>query len=204
MSETEPEPEIKTEASGVARKLTDEQWEEIRELYEMDKAGTIELSARFSVSKQAIHAYFRKHKIVRGSRLKTATATVASTEAEEWAASRATKIAQVRAFQLKSHAFLQSEVMTIIRDAKAAGEAISTRGPDFKALKLAAEVLQKAREAMFDVLDKDKHVDEEGLPAFEIKDLSEDDIKELRKADEETDFGEIGAFEDDDEIIEKA
>lgn len=196
--------------SGTGKRLSDETWEEIRRIYEHDEAsgGVTELAARFSVSKQAIHQHFRKHKVVRGSKKKKAIeeGTKKSIGAEEWARQRAERIAQVRTAQFQSNLVLQAEVMKIVAESRAAGTPIHLRSADVKTLDKAADVLTKTRNALMEVLDAANYVDDVDLPTLLVDDLSQAQIEEARKGADEDDLGaedlEDLAGDEDEVVIE--
>lgn len=191
-----------------ANRLSKETWAEVRRLYEEGDTGVVALSEKFKVSKQAIHVHFRNNKTVRGSAKKAAAqaATAAGTaaaiavkgsEAAEFAAMRAERIGQIKNSQFKANAFLQTELMRILIEAKQAKVPIGTRSADIKALKAASETLGNVRTGLFEVLDIENHVDEAELPTYRVEDLTDEHLAELRNEQLADNIGAIPVSDDD-------
>lgn len=199
--------------------LSDEQWAEIRAAYELGTAGAKELAEKYDVSPQALYKHFQKHGVVRNSRKgelekkvaeeaakKTAAAVatnVAAAASVSFASKRKQRIEETKEAVYTSAAALGVLSSRILKESATPGAAvISTRHADIKALKTLSEVIANTMEMRYRVLNADEDVDEAGLPALPIMDLTEDDIAAIHAGHNDDDLVLPEPALEDDDVVE--
>ncbi|MGV1754844.1 hypothetical protein [Agrobacterium sp. CG674] len=192
MSDAEGEDKTK-EGSGDGARLSDADFAEIRELYELGKSGITDLSETYGVSRQALSRRFKKAGVTRGSRAhevaaatKTAVASApsASTAAaiERFADKRADWIEETR---LNGVAALKQASMIarkIVLDNLKAGNAMAVVDDDLKAVQRFNKILVDNIGAALNLLRANDHTDEEDLPSLTLEDLTNEEILNHHKA----------------------
>ncbi|MBD9511621.1 hypothetical protein IB265_33235 [Ensifer sp. ENS10] len=188
MSE-EVEVEVKEEAAATAggKRMSDADFAEARELYELGKAGLGELADQFGVSRQALSSRFKSAGAVKSSRahevasaakkaVTGAAGASAAATAERFADKRGEWIEETRITGVRSLKLARQLAQKIIQDALAGGHAISTVDDDLKAVQRFNKILVDNLESALNLLEADKHVDENDLPTLSIEDLTNEDI----------------------------
>lgn len=200
---TDPEVELADGENKQARRLTDAQWAEIVEAYELGVKGITELAEEYGVSRQNLSGRFKINGIQKGSRageLKQAVNQAAKAQAAQ-AAAQADRFAEKKAeyieeTRMQGYAALkQVQIIAakIVIEAHRAGRAMATIDDDMKALRRYQAILtENVRTRLGDVLNANESVDPDDLPALIVEDLTAEEVAEHHR--------EIGALDDDTDI----
>ena len=181
-----------TEAEEKKTRLTDEQWKEICDLYELGQASTPELSKKFGVSVQALSQYFKRHSIVKGSKAEAlkkaataaaaaATATVVAKKVADFEEERLERISHAKRSFDDAQRVLSQAITAAYVGAVKDGRPVSTEAANVKTLRMMISALSVSRQERFAILEADKLIDEAKLPTLVIEDLSQNQIEELQK-----------------------
>lgn len=206
MSKKPSEPATKEKTAKYAR-LTPKQWAEIEALWESGDVTLADLVKRFGKSVNTFKGYFKRNGIVRGSR-KAAIKSAVLSAAEEEASVLAARIKETREEHYKMSSGIAKLAWSEILQAKSSGAPVGVAMSNLKALDTAASILKKTREERYAVLGlfEEKAVDDEGLPELIIKELTAEQIAELRDRDAsaiddlpEDGFDDLPNDDDDDE-----
>lgn len=180
-------------------KLTDAQWAEIVELYELGTAGLSELSAKYGVSRQALSRRFRDNGITRGSRAHEAAAAIKKAASgalsgpatailvERFADKRPAWIEETKMQGYGALKMVQQLAQKIVADhmrtatpgAPAPGLAMIE--DDLKSVQRLGKILNDNLDARLRLLDADNFTAEEDLPSLVIEDVTDDEILEVFK-----------------------
>lgn len=185
--EIEAKDEMKEGSGNSGRRLTDAEFAEARELYELGKAGLVDLADQFGVSRQALSARLKNAGAVRGSRAhevaaaakKAATSApsaAAASTIERFADRRSDWIEETRINGYNQLKLARGLAQKAIKDAMAAGRPIASADDDLKAVMRLNKILCDNIEHTLHLLEADKHVDENDLPTLNIEDLTDEDI----------------------------
>lgn len=188
-------------ASKPARRLTDADFAEIVELYELGKAGLSELAETYGVSRQALSKRFKDAGVVRGSRAHEVAATTkkAATGApstaggiiiERFADKRPGWIEETKMQGYGALKMVQQLAQKIVADHMRRSPAGAPAGTtpamaaiedDLKAVQRFGKILNDNLAARLDLLDADNFVAEEDLPSLVIEDVTDEEILEVFK-----------------------
>jgi hypothetical protein len=170
------------------KRLTARQWASAETLWEAGEASLDDLAKKFSKDKATFKRHFDKHGIKKGSSKeelkKHVTAELAKSAAEDTAII-VSRIKETKEEHYKMAAGLAKLTWAEILKAKQDGLPVSIAINNLKAIDTAMSVLKKAREERYAVLglDRDDHVDEDGLPELIITELTAEQVQELRARD---------------------
>jgi len=210
---TAPETEEAAEKKKT-RRLTKAQWAEIKELYELGQATASELAARFDVSVQALSQYFKRHGIKAGSRAHevakkvAASVTEASAEgASEFVTERRKRIEETKTEHYKMQSTLDKMIFNLAIKAAKEGVPVSTYLEDVKTYRQMKAALAIGRHERYVVLDAEGEIDQKELPELVIRELTDNEVVEIRNRTEDDDFAveleELpGDVADDDIVVE--
>jgi hypothetical protein len=174
------------DAAAKVFRLTDQQWAEICDLYETDKAGVVELAKKYGVSRQNLTKRFKTEGIIRGSRVPGASS---EPDVERFADSRGRWIEEAR---VSGHNSLkQANMLTrkIVIDHLKAGGKMEAIDADLMAAQRYNKILVDNLAATLKLLGADDYVDEDDLPELHIEDLTQEEILQHHK--------NTGALEED-------
>lgn len=182
------------------RRLSESEWAEARALWEVGDSSLEELGAHFGISKRALQFHFSKHGLSKGSKAKELAAAV---EKEIFRAELTDKDLLVeRAKDIKERTFTNAQVIEKLvmaqleqaqKDPSGAHKAASA----MKMLSLASATLERLHHLKKTAigLDKDPAIAEE-LPVLTFRDLSKEDLEEIRAGHEEK-WGDDDVPDDD-------
>ncbi|PZR92262.1 MAG: hypothetical protein DI537_13830 [Stutzerimonas stutzeri] len=195
MSETET---TQAEGSGSgSRRLSDAEFAEAKELYELGQLGLVELADKYGVSRQALSKRLRGAGAVKSSRAheiaaaasaaaKGAAASSAAAVAERFADRRAEWIEETRlegVNALKQARLLARKI--VAEQVKKASTGIAAPmaaiDDDLKAVQRFNKILIDNIGEALRILKADEHVEEEDLPGLRIEDLTDAEILEHHK-----------------------
>lgn len=173
------------ERSEAVRRLTDADFAEAKELYELGKATIAQLSEQYSVSRQTLSKRFRDAGVTHGSRShEIAAATGAA--AKGLSAATAARFEDRRpeyieetkqqGYQILKQAKLLGQ--KIIADAIKATRPLETVDGDLRALGRYVKAQTELLDSTLRLLGADDYEDEADLPTFKVEDLTIDDILE--------------------------
>ena len=181
--------ETENDGSGASgKRMTDAEFAEAMELYELGTAGISELASQFGVSRQALSQRFKSAGAVKGSRAselaaaaKKGAASASEAVAERFADNRGIWIEEARVTGVKQLRFVRQLAQKLVQDAVKAGHGVATIDDDLKSVQRFNKILVDNLESTLAVLEADKHVDVEDLPILTITDLTDDDVLEHHK-----------------------
>jgi transposase-like protein len=185
--EVEAKEEVKEGAGSTGKRLSDAEFAEAKELYELGKAGLSELADQFGVTRQALSARLKNAGAVKGSRAheaaaatkKAATGSPSAAAAgaiERFVDKRGEWIEETRITGVRQLKLARQLAQKAIQDAISAGRSIATADEDLKAVQRFNKILVDNLESALNLLEADKHVDENDLPTLSIEDLTNEDI----------------------------
>lgn len=194
-----------TEDKRSGKRLTDAEWAEIVENFELGLMGIVELANKYGVSRQALSQRFKTNGIRGGSRTHEIREAVnqaakqhaaASVPAERFIDRRAEWIEETR---MQGYAALkQAQMMTVkkVIDTHKAGNSMSSIDDELKALRRYQQILvENIDSRLGSILSANDSVDETNLPALILEDLTASEIiehhKEIGALDEDTDIDEL-------------
>ncbi len=174
------------EEPNFGRKLSEADWAEAVNLYELGKAGTTELADRFGCTRQNLSNRFRAAGVKRASRAHelTEAATEASKRAAEEAAASEQRFSNRRAEMIEETrmnglaALKQARVLaqkTVVEAVKAK-KPLSSTDDDLKAIQRFNKVLGDNILVSLQVLRADEHVDDDDLPTLIVANLTDEEI----------------------------
>jgi hypothetical protein len=183
----ETKDELKEGSGSSGRRLTDAEFAEAKELYELGKAGLVELADQFGISRQALSDRFKRAGAKKGSRAhevaaaarKAATASpsaAAASTIERFADRRSDWIEETRINGYNQFKLVRGLAQKAIKDVMAAGRPMAAADDDLKAVMRLNKILCDNIEHTLHLLEADKHVDENDLPTLNIEDLTNEDI----------------------------
>lgn len=189
-----------------AKKLTEAEWGQIVEAYELGIKGIVELSREYGCTRQNLSTRFKNHGIVKGSRsheLKDAVkqaavnnAVQAAAQAETFADRRVAWIEETRqqGYQLIKQA--SGIAAKAVIDAVKGGASVASVDDELKAIRRFQSIIIEGVEArLVTILRADETVDVNELPQLPIVDLTAEDIithhQNIGALDEDTDIEEL-------------
>lgn len=188
------EEDIKTEVPGTspARRISDAEFAEARELYELGKAGLSELAEAYGISRQALSRRFkdvgakkavRAHEVAAAAAAAAKSAPSASTAAalERYADKRADWIEETRLEGVNALKQARLIARKTVADNLKAGHPMAAIDDDLKAIARFNKILVDNIGAALDILRANEHVDEEDLPSLTIEDLTHEEILQHHK-----------------------
>ena len=180
--------EENSEGSGSSgKRLTDAEFAEVKELYELGKAGLTELADQYGVTRQALSQRLKNAGAVKGSRAHEVAAAArkaitgaagasAAATAERFSDKRGEWIEETRIQGFQTLKLIRGLAQKAIKDAIAAGRPVAAADDDLKAIGRYNKIAVDNLAATFELLEADKHVDENDLPTLNIEDLTNEDI----------------------------
>ena len=176
--------ESKEEKPVKYTRMTPKQWAEAEALWESGEVTFAQLSAKFGKHVRTFKFHFKNHGIVRGSKKAAIKAAVHDAMSEE-AAVLAARIRETKEDHYKMASGIAKLAWSEILQAKSSGSPLASVINNLKALDTAAAVLVKMRSERYAVLglNEDKAEDDDGLPELIVKELTADQIAELRDRD---------------------
>jgi hypothetical protein len=192
------------------KRLTDSDYVEAKELYELGKMRLSELGEKYDVSRQALWRRFKADGVEYGSRkaevqaavsagVKAGTTQVAAqqvAQAERYNEKRAEWIEETRTSGYR--ALKQADMLAkkIVADALKASASMASTDEDLKAVHRFQKILVENTLTRLDILRANDLIDEDDLPEIHFEDLTDDDILAHHK-----DNGLIDESEDPDAIL---
>lgn len=210
-AETNTPAEEESGSKAQGRRLTEEEFAEARELYELGKARLAEIADKLNVTRQTLSKKFKDAGVVWGSRAHETQAAVAagvktavtanahqtaSALVDRYAERRNEWIEETRVQGYKS--LKQAEMLS----KKIVGEAVKNRvslasiDDDLKAVQRFQKILVENTLTRLDVLRADEVIDEDDLPQIHFEDLTDEDILAHHR-----DNGLISEDDDAEEIL---
>jgi hypothetical protein len=186
--------------------LTDAEKAEIRELFELGHMGTVELSKKFDITRQALSRWFKREGITKGSRahelaaainkgVKSAVGSVAgaavAASLERYSEKRLEWIEETRVSAMKDLNLAKQIAKKVVGEALANKAVIASVDDDLKAIHRFQKIVEQNADAKLRILRSDDVVDPDDLPKLVIEDLTADDL---------VDFHRNNGVEDEDEI----
>lgn len=213
-----PAEDADEDTGSKSSRLTAAQWEEIRTLWELGEIRLSKIVEKYGISKQAVMKYFKRNNVTHGSRkgeIKTAIvagvakATVAAA-VPGFADKRKQRIEDTREAHYVAADMLSKLANKTIMDCVRATPArsLSSVKEDLRALRYAAAIQEQALNMRLEALSAHDEIDEKEMPEFQVSDLTDQDIEELRaKNGDDEDMGddllletyEVPEDEDDDD-----
>lgn len=189
-----------------SRRLSDAEWAQIVECYELGTKGVGELADEFGVSRQNLSQRFKNHGIKRGARAHEVQSAVqqaalnqaaaAAARAETFAAKKAGWIEETRlqGYQLIKQA--SAIAAKIVQDQIKANGPMAAIDDDLKAIRRFQLTMIEGVDARLNkILRADEEVDVADLPELPLIDLTAEDIvqhhRDIGALDEDTDIEEL-------------
>jgi hypothetical protein len=177
-------------------------WAEIRALWETGEPTLDELALRYSVTTRALQSHFHKNDTIKGGKAMVIAADVKEAVFADSFEDRETKIAkgrEIRATDFANASKIESLIMAQVEEAQKDPSAAFRASAAIKALALAAQALERTTAMKWRSLGLDRVQDTDELPEIHIVNLTEDDIREIRRGHEAGDDSEFDGY--DNEIV---
>ena len=177
-------------------------WAEIRALWETGEPTLEELALRYSVTTRALQSHFHKNGTMKGAKAMIIATEVKEAVFADAFEDRETKIAkgrEIRATDFANACKIESLIMAQVEDAQKDPSAAFRASAAIKALSLAAQAVERTTAMKYRALGLDRVQDTDELPEIHIVNLTEDDIKELRRSQDAGDDSEFDGY--DDEVV---
>lgn len=188
--------------------LSPKQWAEVRALWESGEFTLTMLSERFKVTRATLQRHFALRKVKKGAKSQEHEKKIAEEVAKNAVGDAtviAARIRETKEEHYKMASGLAKLTWNEVLQVKKNGAPMAAATNNLRALDAAMNVLKKAREERFAVLglDRDDHVDQDGLPELVISELTADQIETLRNKQQQDDLGDIpdDDFVDEDEEV---
>lgn len=206
-----PAEEAGSETESKEARLSKKDWEEISTLWELGEIKLSEICRRWKISKQAVIRYFKRNGIVQNSRkseVKTAViagvaAATAAAAVPTFADKRKQRIEETRESHYQAADYLTKLTTKTLIDAVRDKKPLASVREDLKALRYASAIHETMLRIRLDVLNAHDEIDEVEMPSFQIVDLTDKDIEELRAKQDEEDMGDDGLLETFEETDEE-
>jgi hypothetical protein len=190
--EVEVKEEVKESSGNTGRRLTDAEFAEARELYELGTAGLVDLASQFGVTRQALSARLKNAGAIKGSRAHEVAAAAkkgvtgaasasGASSVDRFADRRSEWIEETRISGVRQLKLARQLAQKIVQDNLAAGTPMAATDDDLKALGRFNKILVDNLEAALTLLQADTHVDESDLPVLSIEDLTNEEILKHHK-----------------------
>lgn len=170
------------------RQLTDAEWAEIVEHYELGTKNGKMLADEFGVSRQSLSERFKRYGIVRGSRAHEVQQTVKKTvtqavqqSAERYADKRMTWIEDTKVESYKALSLIKKLADKVVVESVKASRAHASYIEDMKALRHYQKLIDDNMRARHFLLDTKDVVDEENLPNLTVQDITGEMLLEHHK-----------------------
>lgn len=188
--------------------LTPAQWAEIVMLWELGEVKADELVARFGISLSGIKKGLQSRGVTRGSRAHEVAARVKETvlaargedsltEEQE----RQKRIKDTRSQHYDWAKMLGQQVVGAYIKAQKDGRPFESEFGNIKTLRMGLAALEIARKERFAVLNADDDMGEGELPTLPMEDLSDHEIGEMQKTDDNEDLILAGLEDDVVELV---
>lgn len=192
MADTEPtldEETVEIEASSAkpkgdtSRRLTSEEWREVKRLYEEGDRSIKSLSEQFKISVTGLSQRFKNNGIKRGSRRneieeaeRKAQLEAAAKMAESYAAKRGQLIEEYRLNGINALKRVQLLAHKVVADALKASQPVSSTEDDLKAIQRYNKIVVDNLEGQKSILDPEGFTELTLFDKLEVVDLTDEDI----------------------------
>lgn len=198
-NENEPVADVEGNSGDTTRRMTEAEWAQCVEAYELGIKGTVELAAEFGVTRQALYQRFRSNGIIEGSRaheIKDAVKEAAKAQAEKFADNRMDWIEETRINGYNALKQAQAIATKIVAEALKKSDPMQTVNEDLKAVKRFQDILvDNINTRLGPILNSDQVTDEESLPSLMLEDLTAEEViehhRDIGALDEDTDIDQL-------------
>ena len=189
--EIETEAEVETEsetppAPKPDRRLTDAEWAEIKELYELGKMKMASLADKYGISRQSLFKRFKKDGLVEGSRAHEVQAAIAeglinSTVAavvasERFSDKRNSWIEETRLSGYKVLKQIELLARKTLMETVTSHASMRSVDADAKSIRKFQDIFIQNTIARLEILKADEVIDEADLPKLLMEDLTNEDL----------------------------
>lgn len=164
--------------------LTKDQWLQAKSLWAAGTHSLRQLSEEFDVSVNALHRRFQKEGIVKGSSVtnpKRAILNAVRVKDAERAAELATIGVEAKEMHVKVASMITKKIAMEFKLAADRGQEVATVRDNIKTLLEASKAVQTNYTTINDILGLDRLSEEDEIEAFEITELSPEDIRAMRE-----------------------
>lgn len=184
-SSTEDTSGLEETSGSTGKRLTEEEFQTARDLYERGLRSLIEIAKDLGISRQALSKRFKTAGVTKGSRAAEVTAAghkAAVAAAERYSDKRAGWIEETRmtAVNVLKQSLLLAR-HTVMENVKAS-KSPAVIDQDLKALARYNRIVIENVEATLRVLNADEYVDESNIPSLIVEDLTNEDILKHHKS----------------------
>ena len=193
---------IESGATRAYNRLSPAVWAEICALWETGEATLDELSSRYSITTRALQSHFHKNGTMKGAKAMIIASEVKEAIFADSFEDREAKIAkgrETRATDFANACKIQSLIMAQVDEAQKDPTAAFRASGAIKALSLAAQALERTTAMKWRALGLERVQDTDELPEIHIVNLTEGDIKEMRRSQDAGDDSEFDGY--DDEVV---
>ena len=166
---------------STGKRLTDAEYDAAKELYERGETSLADIAVKFGITRQALWQRFSKDKIVRGSKSKVVEAEKA---VENFVNNRSQWIEETRfqGYQALKQVQLVARKIAMDQLKKTPPAPMSEVDGDLRAIGRLNKILVDNIGMSLNILQADRHVEENNLPQLLVEDLTDEDILNHHKS----------------------
>ena len=166
---------------STGKRLTDAEYDAAKELYERGETSLADIAVKFGITRQALWQRFSKDKIVRGSKSKVVEAEKA---VENFVNNRSQWIEETRfqGYQALKQVQLVARKIAMDQLKKTPPAPMSEADGDLRASGRLNKILVDNIGMSLNILQADRHVEENNLPQLLVEDLTDEDILNHHKS----------------------
>ena len=166
---------------STGKRLTDAEYDAAKELYERGETSLADIAVKFGITRQALWQRFSKDKLVRGSKSKVVEAEKA---VENFVNNRSQWIEETRfqGYQALKQVQLVARKIAMDQLKKTPPAPMSEVDGDLRAIGRLNKILVDNIGMSLNILQADRHVEENNLPQLLVEDLTDEDILNHHKS----------------------
>ena len=166
---------------STGKRLTDAEYDAAKELYERGETSLADIAVKFGITRQGLWQRFSKDKIVRGSKSKVVEAEKA---VENFVNNRSQWIEETRfqGYQALKQVQLVARKIAMDQLKKTPPAPMSEVDGDLRAIGRLNKILVDNIGMSLNILQADRHVEENNLPQLLVEDLTDEDILNHHKS----------------------
>ena len=174
---------------GKSRRLTDAEFAEVREVYELGTAGLTDLADKHGISRQALSKRFKDAGVVKGARAAEiaeaakkaaavgATGAAAASTVDRFEEKREQWVEESRVGAMHNMVLVERLTKKAIQEALAKSAPLSTIDDELKAIERIKKIfIETGRHKLVDILNAAELIDEDNLPSLILEDLTDQEI----------------------------
>lgn len=188
----------------VKKKLTEAKWTEAEALWSTGEFQLAELSERFGVRPETLSRRFKKNGVKKGEMPVAEAVKEAVTAAVvDDATVLIARVRETKEEHYKWAKIISGMAMKEVASASKEGKAIASAHPNLKALQTCMQIVDQGYKSRASILGIDGEEDElDQIPELVVSELSQEQIEEMRVAQEQDEFDQLAEEEIGDSLTD--